>query len=313
MDAVQRRRRDGGVAALDVLRHRPGQAADPHRDPGTPALQHRPDLGGDQLDRLEVAGRGDREAGLADIDAELRDLLRQRQLLGRVERGARRLLAVAERGVEDDQLVELGAGGGRRRRQRPLRLRRAVRRGGGGGGSAELLRHCPEQLGPRQHFRAGGRAAGSRRCFAAAGSAQASAATGRSPGSGLPQLGCYPNCYPRGPTRGRRVGANAAATSEYTAYYTWLYSATQTYGYTVLYETPGAAAWTSFTRIITQCHSWATVLDLFHTHHYTMSFMGHGAGLAGPAGAARAAGRPAAAWCRASRGRHPPGWCRRRS
>ena len=41
------------------------------------------DLAGDRLDRLEVAGRGDREAGLDDVDAEARELVGDLELLGR--------------------------------------------------------------------------------------------------------------------------------------------------------------------------------------------------------------------------------------
>ena len=51
--------------------------------------------------RLEVAGRGDREAGLDDVHPEARELLADLDLLARVEVDAGRLLAVAERGVED--------------------------------------------------------------------------------------------------------------------------------------------------------------------------------------------------------------------
>ena len=66
----------GGV---DVLHARARQAADDR------AL----DLAGDRLDRLEVAGRGDREAGLDDVDAEARELVRDLDLLLRVQRDAR--------------------------------------------------------------------------------------------------------------------------------------------------------------------------------------------------------------------------------
>ena len=53
------------------------------------------------LDRLEVAGRGDREAGLDHVDAEARQLLGDLDLLAGVQRDAGRLLAVAQGGVED--------------------------------------------------------------------------------------------------------------------------------------------------------------------------------------------------------------------
>ena len=63
------------------------------------------DLAGDRLDGLEVAGRGDREAGLDDVDAEPRELVGDLELLGGVERDAGRLLAVAQRRVEDQYSV----------------------------------------------------------------------------------------------------------------------------------------------------------------------------------------------------------------
>ena len=59
------------------------------------------DLAGDRLDGLEVPGRGDREAGLDHVDAEPGELLGDLELLGRVQRDAGRLLAVAQRRVED--------------------------------------------------------------------------------------------------------------------------------------------------------------------------------------------------------------------
>ena len=49
--------------------------------------------------------RGDRESSLDHVDAEPRELLRDLQLLGRVQRDARRLLAVSQGGVKDDDPV----------------------------------------------------------------------------------------------------------------------------------------------------------------------------------------------------------------
>ncbi len=72
-----------------------GQAAD-HR-----AL----DVAGDRLDRLEVAGRGDREAGLDHVDPQARQLLGDLDLLAGVQRDAGRLLAVAQCRVEDVDAV----------------------------------------------------------------------------------------------------------------------------------------------------------------------------------------------------------------
>ena len=84
---------DGLPAAVDVGEGRAGQAAD-DRARGPPAAM--------ACDRLEVALAGDREAGLDDVDAEAGELLGDLELLAHVERDARRLLAVAQRGVEDD-------------------------------------------------------------------------------------------------------------------------------------------------------------------------------------------------------------------
>ena len=56
---------------------------------------------GDAADRLEVAGRGGRKAGLDDIDLEARQLAGDLELLGRGQPRARCLLAVAQGRVED--------------------------------------------------------------------------------------------------------------------------------------------------------------------------------------------------------------------
>ena len=117
------------------------------------------DLAGDRPDGLEVTGRGGREAGLDHVHAQARELVRDLELLAGVQRDARRLLAVAQGGVEDDDSVVHGAplvgfscsffswvrgyaaatrysprGGRRRRRERPrcaipLRSVSAARRG----------------------------------------------------------------------------------------------------------------------------------------------------------------------------------------
>ncbi len=63
---------------------------------------------GDGLDRLEVALAGDREPGLDHVDPEARELLGDLELLADVERDARRLLAVAQGGVEDLHVVAHG-------------------------------------------------------------------------------------------------------------------------------------------------------------------------------------------------------------
>ena len=88
---------DGLGGALDVGRVRTREARD-HR------AVH---LLGDPLYGLEVARRGDRESSLDHVDAEPRELLRDLQLLGGVERDARRLLAVSQGGVEDDDAIRV--------------------------------------------------------------------------------------------------------------------------------------------------------------------------------------------------------------
>ena len=62
-----------------------------------PALR----LLGDPANRLEVAGRGSREAGLDHVDLEPNELAGDLELLGGRQAGAGRLLAVAEGRVED--------------------------------------------------------------------------------------------------------------------------------------------------------------------------------------------------------------------
>src|SRR5262249_27608180 len=72
------------------------------REPADHRALHR---AGDPLPRLEVAGRGDREAGLDHVHAEARELLRDLDLLLRVQGDAGRLLAVAQRRIEDVHAV----------------------------------------------------------------------------------------------------------------------------------------------------------------------------------------------------------------
>ena len=96
VDARLRRHRcSASPGAVDVGVVAAGQAAD-----------DRPcDLAGDRLHRLEVAGRGDREARLDDVDAKVRQRVGDLQLLGEVHAGAGRLLAVAQGRVEDHYAV----------------------------------------------------------------------------------------------------------------------------------------------------------------------------------------------------------------
>ena len=62
-------------------------------------------LAGDLAHRLEVAVGGDGEAGLDDVDAHLLEHRGDAALLVQVHRRARRLLAIAQRGVEDENPV----------------------------------------------------------------------------------------------------------------------------------------------------------------------------------------------------------------
>jgi hypothetical protein len=87
---------------------------------------------GDLADRLEVAVRGDREAGLDDVDPHLLEDLGEFQLLVVRHRGAGRLLAVAHGGVENDDVVALVESGGSISEVMELLVGRCLRGGGGG-------------------------------------------------------------------------------------------------------------------------------------------------------------------------------------
>ena len=63
------------------------------------------DLGGDGAHALKVAVAGDGEPRLQDVHAEHGELLGHTPLLFVVHGAARRLLAVAQSGVEEDDLV----------------------------------------------------------------------------------------------------------------------------------------------------------------------------------------------------------------
>ena len=66
------------------------------------------DVLGNRADRFEVARRSDREAGFDDVDAQVDQRLGDFHLLGHVHAAAGRLLAVAQRGVEDADLSGSG-------------------------------------------------------------------------------------------------------------------------------------------------------------------------------------------------------------
>ena len=68
---------------------------------GEPGHRHAPGFAGDRLDRLELAGRGGRKAGLDHVDVEADELAGDLDLLGDREPGPGSLLAVAESRVED--------------------------------------------------------------------------------------------------------------------------------------------------------------------------------------------------------------------
>src|SRR5262249_2277243 len=95
--------RDEGVdtGAIGVLDRVPGRVDVGLVGAGEPADDRPLHVVGDRLDSLEVTGRGDREAGLDHVDAEPGELLRDLDLLLRVEGDARRLLAVAQGRIED--------------------------------------------------------------------------------------------------------------------------------------------------------------------------------------------------------------------
>ena len=67
---------------------------------------------GDLVDGGEVAFRGDRKAGLDDVDAHGVEQLGDFDLLFMGHGGAGALLAVAQGGVEDDDAVLFGLGAG---------------------------------------------------------------------------------------------------------------------------------------------------------------------------------------------------------
>ena len=66
------------------------------------------DFAGDGADGVEVALGGDGEAGLEDVDAEVRKLVGHAKLFVVVHGAAGGLFAVAEGGVEEDDLIRRG-------------------------------------------------------------------------------------------------------------------------------------------------------------------------------------------------------------
>jgi hypothetical protein len=92
---------EGFPRAVDVLVAAAGEAA----NAGAVA-----EFACDGADGLEVAGGGDGESGLDDVDAEFDQRRGHLQLLGGVHAAAGGLLPVAESGVENDDMVGGGHG-----------------------------------------------------------------------------------------------------------------------------------------------------------------------------------------------------------
>jgi hypothetical protein len=87
LDVDVRRRQERVDARARAVAHRLGGALDVGGMSAREAGDHRAlDLARDRAHRLEVAGRGDREAGLDHVDAQAGELVRDLELLRRVQR-----------------------------------------------------------------------------------------------------------------------------------------------------------------------------------------------------------------------------------
>eukprot|EP00962_Isochrysis_galbana_P041469 scaffold15242_cov138-Isochrysis_galbana.AAC.1 len=120
------------VAPLQVLLGGARQAGNSHRPAMRPAVDHVAGRLGHRRDGLKVALRRDREARLAHVHAQPRQLLGNLDLFRLSQRGAGRLLAVAQGGVEDDKLLGRPAGGSRGEGARRCAAHPAPRGGGPG-------------------------------------------------------------------------------------------------------------------------------------------------------------------------------------
>jgi hypothetical protein len=131
---VQRAGRDEGVDAFPGSGlERLGGAVDVGAAGARQRADHAVlDLLGDLVDRAKVALGRDRESSLDHVHAHLLEQIGDLQLLGDGHRGARRLLAVAQRGIEDDDAVFVRGGVAPRR---------------GGYGTRRLGRHGPGPFG----------------------------------------------------------------------------------------------------------------------------------------------------------------------
>src|SRR5262249_43898603 len=110
-----------------------------------------PQLAGDRAHRLEVALARDREPRLDHVDAEALELARERELLGEVHAAPGRLLAVAQRGVEDPD--RLGRHGVILARARPAPAR-GPPPAAGGWCAATATRPAPRARSPGRPRRA---------------------------------------------------------------------------------------------------------------------------------------------------------------
>jgi len=128
---------DGLPRGVDVLLIAPREAADDGHVAVLPDGRV-PDLDGDGAHGVEVVGGGGREAGLDDVDAEAGELAGHDELLGAGHGGAGGLLAVAERGVEDADVVGVVDAVGDVLGPPPRRL--LLRRPDGAGQRAEAAR-----------------------------------------------------------------------------------------------------------------------------------------------------------------------------
>ncbi len=108
---------DGGAGGVDVVGGAAGQTGDDR-------AAH---LGGDLLDRVEIAVADDRETGLDDIDVEASKLAGDLHFFAQVHGSAGALFAVAQGGVENDDFVgheKIGMRGCGVRKRRPERRQR---------------------------------------------------------------------------------------------------------------------------------------------------------------------------------------------
>src|SRR5262245_4597655 len=68
-----------------------------------------PNVPGDTLHGVEISGGSDRKAGFDDVHTELLELARKAQLFFGVHATTGRLLAIAQRSIENEQAIGRGA------------------------------------------------------------------------------------------------------------------------------------------------------------------------------------------------------------